>query len=60
MPKGSYKDIKSAKKNAKLVIKKTKCDAIKLESNKKNYKIIKSFSKKKNTSNGSYWIYTTI
>ena len=41
MPKGSYDNIKSAEKNAKLVMKKTKCDAIKLENNKKNYKIIK-------------------
>ena len=35
MPKGSYNNTKSAKKNAKLLIRKTKCDAIKLESNKK-------------------------
>ena len=47
MPKGTYKNEKSAEKNAKLVIKKTKCDAIKLESNKKNYKIIKILVKKK-------------
>ena len=40
MPKGTYNNIKKCKKNAKLIIKKTKCDAIKLESNKKNYKII--------------------
>ena len=47
MPKNTYKDIKSAKKNAKLIIKKTSCDAIKLESNKKNFKIIKSLVKQK-------------
>ena len=47
MPKGSYKNSKSAIKNAKLVIKKTKCDAIKLESNKNNHKIIESLVKKK-------------
>ena len=41
MPKNSYNNYKSAIKNAKLILKKTKCDAIKLESNKKNYKIIK-------------------
>ena len=35
MPKGSYKDIKSARKNVKLIMNKTKCDAIKLESNGK-------------------------
>ena len=37
MPKGSYNNIKSAIKNAKFVVKKTKCDAIKLESNKSNW-----------------------
>ena len=47
MPKNTYKDIKSAKKNARLVINKTGCDAIKLESNQKNYKIIKSLVKHK-------------
>ena len=47
MPKNSYRDIRSAKKNARLVFKKTGCDAIKLESNKKNYKIIKSLVKEK-------------
>ena len=46
MPKGSYENINSAKKNIKFLIKKTKCDAIKLESNKKNYKIIKALVKK--------------
>ena len=47
MPKGSYQNIKIANKNVKLVINKTKCDAIKLESNGKNYKIIESLVKKK-------------
>ena len=46
MPKGSYNNIKIAQKNAKLVIQKTKCDAIKLESNGKNYKIIRELVKK--------------
>jgi 3-methyl-2-oxobutanoate hydroxymethyltransferase len=41
MPKGTYDNTKTALRNAKLLLKKTKCDAIKLESNKKNYKIIK-------------------
>ena len=40
MPKGSYKNKKQAKENAKLLIKKTGCDAVKLESNKKNFVII--------------------
>ena len=47
MPKGSYNNLKSALKNAKKVINKTGCDAIKLESNKKNYKIIEGLVKKK-------------
>ena len=42
MPKGSYNNSKQAIKNAKLIIKKTKCDAIKIECNGKNFKIIES------------------
>ena len=45
MPKNSYNDINKAKKNAKKIIKKTKCDGIKIESNKKNYSIIKNLVK---------------
>tara|TARA_Y100000591_G_scaffold327587_1_gene352360 strand:+ start:5183 stop:5974 length:792 start_codon:yes stop_codon:yes gene_type:complete len=41
MPKGSYSNKKKAKKNAKLIMKLTKCDAVKLESNNKNFNIIK-------------------
>ena len=47
MPKGTYSNERLAKKNAKLVIKLTGCDAIKLESNAKNYSIIKSLVKMK-------------
>tara|TARA_B100000902_G_scaffold362988_1_gene381774 strand:+ start:1077 stop:1865 length:789 start_codon:yes stop_codon:yes gene_type:complete len=47
MPKGTYNDVKSALKNAKLIMKKTRCDAVKLESNKKNFKIIEELVKKK-------------
>ena len=47
MPKGTYENFKSAEKNVKLVIKKTGCDAVKIESNKKNYKIIEKLTKKK-------------
>ena len=47
MPKGSYNNLKSAEKNIKLVMKKTKCDAVKLESNNKNYKIIGKLVNKK-------------
>ena len=42
MPKNSYKSINQAKKNAKLILKKTKCDAIKIENNTKNLKIVKA------------------
>ena len=42
MPKGTYSNVKSAIKNAKIIIKKTRCDAVKLESNKKNFDIIKN------------------
>ena len=47
MPKGSYNSFKLAEKNASLVIKQTGCDAIQLENNKKNYKIIKFLTAKK-------------
>ena len=47
MPKGSYDTSGSAEKNARLIIKKTKCDAIKLENNKKNYEVIKLLTDKK-------------
>ena len=47
MPKGSYKNSKTALKNSKLIIRKTKCDAVKLESNKKNFKIVQYLVKKK-------------
>ena len=47
MPKGSYTYPAQAKKNAKLIVKKTKCDAVKIESNNKNFKIIKEIIKAK-------------
>ena len=40
MPKGSYENKKTALKNARLIMKKTKCDALKLENYKDNYKIL--------------------
>ena len=41
MPKGSDDNVAKAVKNAKIIKKKTKCDAVtKFESNKKNFKII--------------------
>ncbi len=47
MPKGSYKNPSQARKNAKLILKKTKCDAVKIESNNKNFKIIREITKAK-------------
>ena len=40
MPKDSYRTSSKAFKNAKLILDKTNCDAVKIESNKKNFKII--------------------
>jgi len=42
MPVNTYRNIRQAKKNAKMILKKTKCEAVKMEYNKKNYDIIKS------------------
>ena len=47
MPKGTYNNKKKAKKNAKSIMKLTKCDAVKLESNKKNFNIVKELVKSK-------------
>ena len=47
MPKGSYKNPSQARKNAKLIFKKTNCDAVKIESNNKNFKIIREITKAK-------------
>ena len=40
-------------------MKKTKCDAVKLEEFKDNFQIIKILVEK-NTCNGSYWVHSTI
>ena len=47
MPYGTYSSLKLAKKNAKLILKKTKCDAVKIESNNKNFHIIRGLVKEK-------------
>ena len=47
MPKDSYKNSNKALKNAKLIMRKTKCDALKLEDHKNNFKIIELLVKKK-------------
>jgi len=45
MPANSYRTIKEAKKNAILIVKKTKCDAVKIECNGRNFKIIETIVK---------------
>ena len=45
MPINTYRSVKEAKKNAKLIVKKTKCDAVKMEYNGKNFRIIQSVVK---------------
>jgi 3-methyl-2-oxobutanoate hydroxymethyltransferase len=45
MPINSYRTIKEGKKNAMLIFKKTKCDAVKVECNGKNFEIIKNIVK---------------
>ena len=47
MPKKSYLDSNRAVKNAKLIIKQTKCDAVKIENNLKNQHILKAIVKAK-------------
>ena len=47
MPYGTYKNPNEALKNAKKIISKTKCDAIKLEGGKKVVQIIKTLIKNK-------------
>ena len=47
MPKGSYSNPKKALKNASLIMKQTRCDAIKLESYRNNFEIIELLVKKK-------------
>ncbi len=47
MPKGSYTDSKKALKNARMIMRKTKCEAVKLENYKNNFKIIDFLVRKK-------------
>ena len=47
MPHNTYRNSKEALKNAKKIISKTKCDAIKLEGGKKLVQIIKTLTKNK-------------
>jgi 3-methyl-2-oxobutanoate hydroxymethyltransferase len=45
MPKNTYNNTGDALKNAKKILKISKCDAVKIESNNKNYKIIERLVK---------------
>ena len=45
MPKGTYSNSILAKKNAKYIMRLTKCDAVKIESNGRNFNIIKELVK---------------
>ena len=47
MPRRACKNLIEAKKNAKLILKKTKCNAVKVESNNKNFNIIKGLVESK-------------
>ena len=47
MPYNTYRNSKEALKNAKKIISKTRCDAVKLEGGKKIYEIIKTLIKNK-------------
>ena len=47
MPYNTYRNKKEALINAKKIIKSTKCDAVKIESNNKNFEIIKEIRKAK-------------
>ena len=46
MPIGTYNKSNEALKNARLIMKKSRCDAVKLENNKNNHRIIKYLVKK--------------
>ncbi len=47
MPRGTYSNPNKALKNARRIMKKTRCDAIKIESNKNNFKVIELLVKNK-------------
>ena len=47
MPKGSYDTVSKAKKNANKILNITKADAVKIESNNKNFNIIRELVKNK-------------
>ena len=60
MPHNTYRNSKEALKNAKKIISKTKCDAVKLEGGKKVFQIIKTLIKNKIPVMGHLGLVTTI
>ena len=60
MPYQTYRNEKETYKNAKKIIKLTKCDALKLEGGKKIINVVKYLIKKKNSCYGSYRFTATI
>ena len=59
MPYKTYTNKFVAYKNANMIMKFTKCDAVKLEGWKKIINIIKYLTKKKNSSDGPCWSFAT-
>ena len=47
MPKNSYRNPNVAIKNAQIIIKKTNCDAVKIENNSTNLNIVRALTKSK-------------
>ena len=60
MPHNTYRNSKEALKNAKKIISKTKCDAIKLEGGKKVVQIIKTLIKNKIPVMGHLGVITSV
>ena len=60
MPYQTYRNKKEAYKNAKKIIKSTKCDALKVEGGRKIINVIKYLIKKKYSCYGSYRFTATI
>ena len=60
MPYNTYRNSKEALKNAKKIMSKTKCDALKLEGGKKIYEIIKNLVKNNIPVMGQFGTSSTI
>ena len=60
MPYNTYRNPKEALKNAKKIISKTKCDAVKIEGGNKVYQIVKTLIKNKIPVMGHLGIYRNL